>query len=172
VTSFEDWDAPDASADIVAAAQSWHWLNPEHAFPKAERLLRRPGAIAIFANTPSPNHTALRDAIDAIYRRHVPRLPDNSVMTRWSGGYDNVAYWRGAFEAIALDRPEIRFYEWTREYSTEQYLSLLRTHSDHRALPTAELEVLLDGIATEIERHGSRYPFEYRTVLVLARRTR
>jgi hypothetical protein len=166
------WDAPDASADIVAAAQSWHWLNQEHAFLKAERLLRRPGAIAIFANTPSPNHTALRDAIETIYRRRAPRLADESVMTRWSGGYDDFEHWRGAFEAIALDWPEIRFYDWTREYSTEQYLSLLRTHSDHRALPHVELEALLEGIAAEIDRHGSRYPFEYRTVLVLARCTR
>lgn len=84
--AFEEWEGERGSADIVAAAQAWHWVDHDVALPKISSILRRPGVLAVFANTPRPEGTGVRDALDEAYRANAPELADTSVMTRWSRG--------------------------------------------------------------------------------------
>lgn len=56
--------------------------------PKISSILRRPGVLAallrgaaVFANTPRPEPTGVRGALDDAYRAHAPELADTSVMT-------------------------------------------------------------------------------------------
>ncbi len=169
VAKFEEWEARPANADIVAAAQSWHWLDPDVALPKVARVLRRPGALAVFANTPGPNDTDLRSELDAVYRTCAPTLADTSVMTRWSTGPAAAERWSLIMMSYGFERPEERYYDWNGAYSTDEYVMLLRTHSDHRLLPPDDLATLIDGIARVIDNNGGKINFDYRTVLLLTR---
>jgi SAM-dependent methyltransferase len=47
--SFEDWPLGERTFDLVAAAQSWHWVRPEIGFEKASKALSPGGRIAISA---------------------------------------------------------------------------------------------------------------------------
>jgi len=59
-------------------------------------------------------------------------------------------------------------FPWKKWYTTEQYLQLLETYSDHQALPPANKRGLFDGIETILARHGGGRTKPYLTVLYLA----
>src|SRR2546427_238382 len=50
----------------------------------------------------------------------------------------------------------LRSYHWARHYTIEQYLDLMRTHSDHRMLAERDRRALLEGAADVLARRGGR----------------
>jgi ubiquinone/menaquinone biosynthesis C-methylase UbiE len=49
VSSFEDYQAPDGTFDLVVAATGFHWIDPEVALAKAARLLVTGGWFAVLS---------------------------------------------------------------------------------------------------------------------------
>jgi SAM-dependent methyltransferase len=47
----EEIPAPDASIDIVIAAQSYHWFDKDRALPEIARVLKRGGTLSLVWNT-------------------------------------------------------------------------------------------------------------------------
>ncbi|PYN85473.1 MAG: hypothetical protein DMD87_23135 [Candidatus Rokuibacteriota bacterium] len=78
---------------------------------------------------------------------------------------DSPAVGSASFENVH----ELR-HRWSRRYTGDQYLKLLRTHSDHRALGEARLARLLSDIAEVIQRTGSEVIRHYETLTLLAKR--
>ena len=63
-------------------------------------------------------------------------------------------------------------YPWTQEYSSEQYVKLLGTYSDHIALPDRNRRLLLDGICDLIEKeYGGSILKHYEAVLDLRKKS-
>jgi SAM-dependent methyltransferase len=166
VTPFERWDGPSASADVIAAAQSWHWLDTASATAACRRVLRRPGVLALLANTPRPAATELRSELDAVYEVYAPQLVGSSVMTSWTGGGGDERF-GGALVAGGFEPPRLTSYDWTQRYSTAEYTGLLQTHSDHGTLEPDALRGLLDGVAAVVDANGGSMVFAYRTILLL-----
>jgi hypothetical protein len=54
-------------------------------------------------------------------------------------------------------------------YSTDAWLDLTVTHSDHRTLPSDQLGELLVALRAEIERNGGQVPVRYESTLVTGR---
>jgi SAM-dependent methyltransferase len=50
VTSFEDFPATPDEFDLVISATAFHWIPAEIGYPKAARVLKDSGALAIFSN--------------------------------------------------------------------------------------------------------------------------
>lgn len=48
--SYEETGLPGACADLVVAAQAWHWFDPAHAQTEAARLLKPHGTLALIWN--------------------------------------------------------------------------------------------------------------------------
>jgi hypothetical protein len=65
---------------------------------------------------------------------------------------------------------ETRVYSWSLDYTSERWVKLLRTHSDHIRLPAATSARLLDAIWRAIDTHGGVYTYEIETTLYFARR--
>ena len=59
---------------------------------------------------------------------------------------------------------------WERDYSGADYLKLLNTFSDHRALAEPERTSFFQAIADTIERTGGTVRRRYETVLIGARK--
>ena len=68
-----------------------------------------------------------------------------------------------------LERPEVRFYEWSCEYTAERYVELIGTSQDHILLPDASRLALLSGVRDVIEGNGGTLPMRFVTKLCLAR---
>jgi hypothetical protein len=83
-----------------------------------------------------------------------------ALVTAWQAEIDT---------ADGLGEAETRVYHWTKTYSTEDYVALLSTHSDHLILPAASRGEILEAIAEVIDGAGGSFPMTYATLLCLAR---
>jgi hypothetical protein len=64
--------------------------------------------------------------------------------------------------------PEERRFPWSRTYTAEHWLSQLRTHSDHAALPAYARDRLFGDIEDAIDRFGGSFTMRYTTALFSA----
>jgi len=164
--SFEDWPLPAEPFRLVTSAQAWHWLEPAVRFVKAHDALSAHGTLALIWNSASriDAGAGLEEEIEDVYRREAPglaaRVPGESDVDR-----------RLEIEASGLFFDvEREIYPWSITYSTDEYLGLLQTQSDHRLLEPDTRERLLTGIAEALADHGNVVPQAYFTFLYLARR--
>jgi SAM-dependent methyltransferase len=168
VASFEQWDDRGRRFELAISAQAWHWIEPRAGAAKAAAVLSDRGRIACFWNLGDPP-ADVREQLAPVYDRLGPKLANNSVVL-------GTARRRGEDTAIALadsglfDAAEIRRFRWSRTYTTDEWLSLIATHSDHQALGEARLRALCDAVGAELNAIGGSFEYPYQTVLVTATR--
>lgn len=167
-TTFEDWDGPLGSFDGVTAGQSWHWIDEDVGTAKAAAVLRPGGILALFWNTPWSEGTDRFTDLQEIYQRLAPGLAEPSVVlgraTRAGDQHDRLA------ANSTFGSPERAVWEWVQDYSTEEYVGLLRSYSDHSTLPEENRRRLLDAVAAFIDHDGGVLRYGYRSELVMATR--
>jgi ubiquinone/menaquinone biosynthesis C-methylase UbiE len=66
VAAFEDFEAPDASFDLIVSGAAFHWIDPEIRFVKSARLLRPGGWLALLEYEESYDDP-LGAALDAMW---------------------------------------------------------------------------------------------------------
>jgi len=160
VSSFEDWEPNDHLYDLVIAATSFHWMNPKVAYVKSAAVLKSSGALAVFSNTPVRKDKGFFARVQDVYRACAPSIasdaPRPGKKQQESAGLE------------LFQEPITRRYPWSTQYSTDQYIELLGTYSDHISLPDAERTALLRGIADLIdEEFGGSVLKQYEAVLTL-----
>ena len=161
----EDWPLEREAFDLVAAAQSWHWVDPEVAPMKVHDALRPTGGIALLWNWERERPTNLDVVFDEVYQRVAPEMVKEPLKARVGDG----------FRAQLADSPlfgdvTIRTYPWDKTYTAETYVDLLGTHSDHRMLVEERRRELHDGIAAVIEGLGGTVTIGYTTEVFVAPR--
>jgi SAM-dependent methyltransferase len=68
--SAEATTLPDASVDLVVAAQAFHWFDPAAVAPEWRRILRPGGWIVLLWNTRQTDSTPFLRAYEALLREH------------------------------------------------------------------------------------------------------
>ncbi len=111
----------------------------------------------------------MRERLAPVYDRLGPQAREPLGRARHTGrrGEDTAA---ALDESGLFDAAEIRRFEWSRTYTTDEWLSLIATHSDHQALGEARLQALCDAVGAEIDAIGGSFEYPYETVLVTATR--
>lgn len=178
VAAFEKWPLPPEPFDAVVAATAFHWLDPSLRVTKSADALRAGGMLATIATHHiDGGDTEFFIEVQDCYQRWFPRpprhpppgegistyrLPTATDIPRDSAELEQ----SGRFEPATFRR-----YEWEQAYSAQQYVDLLFTYSDHRALEETRRQHLLDCIARLIvERYGGRIRKRYFNELRIARR--
>ncbi|GAA1960716.1 class I SAM-dependent methyltransferase [Kitasatospora viridis] len=169
VGAFEEWALPAEPFDLVIAATAFHWLDPAVRVPKAADALRPGGTLAVV----STHHVAggtldFFAASQEHYERFVPGTPPGLRLEPADAiprdGAELAA--SGRFGPAAFHR-----YEWELDYTTREYLDLLCSYSNHRALPAESRAGLLRALGGLIDgAHGGRVTKRYLTELLVARR--
>ena len=170
VSRFETWDPAGRTFDLVIAGQAWHWVQPAEGLDAAARCLEPDGWLSLFWNIGAPDPEAHRD-IEAVYRRVAPALEKEAVAL---GRIDRSAWadHAGALTAhTAFSNASTRTYDWPHTYTSQEWVDLLRTHSDHAVLPDETRTALLDGIRDVIDQQGGSLHVAYTTILIQAART-
>jgi SAM-dependent methyltransferase len=167
-STFESWPLEPRAFDLIICAQAFHWLAPDVRFVKTAAALREGGTLAVFGNSVACRPSPMRDALDEVYRTHAPELARREYGS-WHGDVGTVIQ---AFRESNRFQP-VRWlrYSWSVDYTPQTYVELLRTHSDHQALPSAQLETLASAVERAIEAQGGRITIPYETHLYAARRT-
>lgn len=173
---FEQARLPEHAFSALVSGTAWHWVAPDLRNRLAAAVLRPGGALAPFWNRPVWRENPLRPAFDAAYR-----LVEEEISARPGGPmnpFGAPAEIKNQREWLTLEFVdnrdftdlEAREYHFTQRYTTEEYLGLLGTHSDHILLPPAARERLFSAIRAAIEAAGGSFELTYQTLLGLARR--
>jgi SAM-dependent methyltransferase len=169
VSDFESWAGDRGGFRLLYSAQAWHWVAPEVRYRRAWELLDDGGALAVFFTGPRWQQTDLYEPFLAAYRAAVPRFEATGPMHPASEVERLRPWWLEVGEADGFGAAEQRVYDWSETYSTDEYVSLLQTHSDHILLSHEQRAALLTAVAAAIEQHGGAITLAYRTWLHLSR---
>lgn len=88
----ESTSLPDASVDLVVAAQSFHWFDPAAVHREWARILRRGGLVLVLWNSRRITGTPFLDGYEQLLREHATdyalvteRYADEGAMRAWFG---------------------------------------------------------------------------------------
>ncbi|WP_329134931.1 methyltransferase domain-containing protein [Streptomyces sp. NBC_01476] len=146
VAEFESWDATGRQFGLITCADAWHWIDPVRGSEKAAALLRPRGTLALFWS-----YYLLDDDVAALFQRvydeHAPQARTHS--------YEPLQAQGEPFESISAFGPtETRTYRWKDTVSATDWVGLLATFSDHRALTPQQLVTLQAALCKAIEDLG------------------
>jgi SAM-dependent methyltransferase len=169
VADFDRWAPESPGFDVVFSATAFHWLDPATRYDRTADLLV-PGGVLV---TVLSQHLAggterFFTEVHACYRRYYPgTVPDDVPRPA-----DRLPFDTDLGNGGRYGRPVFRRYEWDVEYSTADYVDLLRTYSPTLELPQPTADGLLRAIGQLIDgRYGGRITKRYLTELRVARRT-
>jgi SAM-dependent methyltransferase len=130
-SAFESWEPRGSLFDMVFAASSWHWLDPEVRYAKAVRVLKPAGILAIVDNGHAfpdgfdPFFTEIQRCYEAIGEPHLewpPARPEQEPDRR-----EEIER-SGLFKVLGVKR-----LVWTVDYTADTYIDVLNTYSNHIA---------------------------------------
>ena len=167
VSAFETWPARRESFDLLVSGQAWHWIDPTVGTQKAASLLRPRGLLALFWNFAQLDRAAWK-AVNAAYDAVAPELTETSVL-RGNGpgtvpGQIEILRRSGGFGHI-----ERRQYRWDLKYGRDEWLAMIRTHSDHSTLPPDQRDRLFGAIGAAFDVVGGTATAQYTTDAIFAR---
>jgi ubiquinone/menaquinone biosynthesis C-methylase UbiE len=130
-TAFEDFECPDDSIDLIYSATAFHWIKDEIGYPKASNLLKKDGTLALFWNRPfvSRDNDELHQKIQGIYQKYRPtttKIIENDT-ERYNNRFKTI-------QSYGFKDMEFKLYHLTRTFSSDDYIALLNTYSDHRSM--------------------------------------
>jgi SAM-dependent methyltransferase len=162
--AFEAWVDVPGSYDLFLSAQAFHWIRPDYGLARAAELLKAGGTIALVWTVDRSEGTAFWKATEPIYQTYNP--VDSSPPTPGSADL-----YRDALRTAPqfVEAHEVR-HAWAKRYKGDEYLKLLQTFSNHRALPEPQRSRFFDEIAAVIRRMGDEVVRAYETVTLLARK--
>jgi len=166
--AFEDWPLEADAFDLFISATAFHWVPRDVGYPKAAAALKPGGTLAIF-NNEHPRHGRFFEEVQSVYARYHPnwRDPRNEPDTS-----EKIRELAGFIDSTHLFMPvTVQTYLWQQTYTTAEYLALLNTYSDNRAMGADRRDGLFAGIADLIDQHyGGQVTKDYLAVLYLARK--
>lgn len=128
---FEDFEERGSRFDLLYSATAFHWIDEKIGYRKAYDLLKPGGIIALFWNRPHVERpgSALEKKIQHVYETY---RPSGAGKSRQETPY---RLRHELLEQYGFTNVRTELFFSYRELAAKEYLCLLRTYSDHRAMP-------------------------------------
>jgi SAM-dependent methyltransferase len=164
--AFEAWQDTPASYDLFLSAQAFHWIDPTYGFARAAELLKTGGTIALVWRLDRSQGSAFWQATAPIYDTYNPQtssgnLPLETKVDLYRQALRTSRQFTGMHEVCKAS---------TKRYSGEEYLKLLHTFSDHRAMPEPNKSRFFEAIGQVIAQMGGEVIRDYETLVLLAKK--
>ena len=157
---------PD-SYDLVYCATAFHWLPQEEGYSKVHNILKFGGTIALFWNHPFPNRKD--DISNNVNRRVYDKYrPSDKEIVEF--GEKDCERRTRELERFGFKDVEAKLYHRVRTLTSDTYIALLNTYSDHRALDTKIKDAFEAEMKTSIDKIGGKINIYDTIDLYLARR--
>ncbi len=125
-------DLPENSFDLIYSATAFHWIPKDRGYAKIKSLLKPDGAVALFWNHPFVSNTSDETnlASMSVYKKYRPddKTPSEFDLSKCQKQISELKQY--GFKNI-----KSKIYKRTRKLTSEEYISLIKTYSDHNALP-------------------------------------
>lgn len=169
VAPFEQWDSRGRRFALLTSGQAWHWVAPQAGADKAAEVLRPDGRLAVFWNLATlPQDVMAR--LEVVYGEFEHLGLDRCATLRGRRGEREQAT-RELFRSHpAFTDVATHHFDWSRSYTTEEWVSQLATHSDHAVLAAEDRGALLDAVRRAIDGLGGSFVADYSVLLISARR--
>lgn len=169
VADFEHWPLPPAPFDLVVCATAFHWIDPAVRLLRAAEALRPGGLLALITTHHVKGGTVdFFERVQRCYEQWDPATPPDLRQVDEAGT---------ATDNSELDRSEhfdevtVRRHARDIAYSVDEYIDVLLTYSNHRALDAPSRHGLLTCVRDLIEtRYGGRITKRYLHELITATR--
>ena len=166
--SFEDYVCEEGSIGVLYSATAFHWIPDDVGYPKAHRLLKTGGTLALFWNRPScvSEHDPVHIGIQQMYRKYRPGsnppTPQEETARR-----EHIA---SMISQCGFRDVQVKLYHRERRFGAEEYICLLNTYSDHRATAADVKSAFEREVADVIRTHGNVMRLHDTMDLYLARK--
>lgn len=173
-STFEEWNDRGRRFDVLVAASAWHWVDPSTGWPRAHRVLRAGGWMALLGNVVvrRPGEPEVYAETADLHERFSPGNPDWGHPPLEAEVRATNEGWGLVEDPGALfDPPVVRWYPTVQWFDGAGFADLLRSNSPYRRLAPDVREPLLDAVAEHIRtRMGDRVPRRYLSVLRVGQR--
>jgi SAM-dependent methyltransferase len=164
--AFEEWSIERGAFDLVLSAQAFHWIDPALGLARAAEALTPQGSIALVWHLDRSEHTSFYQATQPLYDRFLPSDAQRShvdPLEQRAMRYHDALDRSPLFAGLNTMR-----HRWQRQYTGQQFLKLLRTFSNHQALPEPAKTQFFAGMEAELARFGNVVTRHYETLLLVA----
>jgi len=148
-TTFEDWQIEKSKFHVITSATAFHWVDQKIGYLKVHSALNSMGKLALFWNKHPRPYTGFFEEVQQIYHKIVPEWPDPNNRQSdedWINETQTTINSTGLFNQL-----KIRKYHWFKDYSSDAYIKLLSTYSDHISLEETRRKRLFTDIKNLID---------------------
>lgn len=163
----QDFEAPEASFDLIYAATAFHWIPEEYGYPRVYELLKKGGTFARFAYHAGSDQgrPELTNEIQGLYKKFMGSTGKGKVY-----GEEDAKALAKLAEKYGFTDTEYKLYSWKKDFSADEYMRLLKTYPDHMRLEDEKRKGLFEGIYQAIQKHGGVITVYYAMDMQLARK--
>lgn len=166
---FETYE-PDRTFDLIYSATAFHWVDSTVGYPKAWRMLKDGGTMAVFWHMSSVMRydCGLFPILNDLKQKYMP----GASLGFDEAGVEAVRQKRFAqFQSGGFfKKPELFEYRWTDVYDADRYAALVESYSDTQLLPEAARRAYLDEIRTTIDQNGGKVEIPQHVLLFMQKR--
>lgn len=161
---FEEYRTDD-KYKLIFAASAFHWVDAKQGFPLIHSLLEDDGWLALFWNSKSElaQTGMLYQRINEIYDKYYVEPQENIKLSHEER--EKQITDSGLFGGVISKK-----YPYTRTYTSERYIQLLKTYSDHIAQPEVTKQILFSKIKEIIDQFGRTITVPYEVKAYFAQR--
>ncbi len=155
------------SYDLVYCATAFHWLPLEEGYRKVNDILKFGSTIALFWNHPFPNRKGdISNKVNRqVYNKYLPY--DKEII---EFGEKDCEKRMSELEQFGFENVEAKLYHRVRTLTSDSYIALLNTYSDHRSLDAKTKEAFEVEMKTSIDEIGGKINIYDTIDLYLARK--
>lgn len=130
---FEDFFSHDQTFNLIYSATAFHWIPEEVGYTKSFELLKPGGVLALFWNHPFVNREddILHNKIQEVYRKY--KLFEDKHPIEFNE--KDCAIILNRLKKYGFSNCQSHLFYSVRQFTADEYIGLLNTYSDHRALP-------------------------------------